>query len=62
MLEFISYVKTRGNKPSGYASEEAWHQKLRASFVDLKNARLRQAGKKEKLTIPGLIELYYFLM
>ena len=62
VLEFISYVKTRGNKPSGYASDEAWHQQLRATFVDLKNARFRTANRKEKFTIPGLVELYYFLM
>ena len=62
VLEFAAYIKTRGHKPSGYASKEEWHKMLWTTFVDMKNARFRAAGKREKLTLPGLVDLYYFLM
>ena len=62
VLDFIAYIKTRGNRPSGISSDLDWLKVLRASFVDLKNARFRLMKKRDKFCCPGLIDLHDFLM
>jgi len=62
VLDFIVYVKTRGNRPSGFSSDLDWMKVLQASYVDLKNARNRAAGKRDKFCCPGLIDLHDFLI
>ena len=62
VLDFIAYKKTRGNRPSGYPSDEDWMKVVRASYVDLKNARFKAAKKRDKFNCPGLLSLHDFLM
>ena len=38
VLDFIAYIKMRGNRPSGFSSDLDWMKVLQASFVDIKNA------------------------
>ena len=62
VLDFIAYVKTRGQRPSGYSTDDDWMKVLRSSFVDLKNARSQAAGRRDKFNCPGLLNLHDFLM
>ena len=62
VLEFIAYKKMRGNRPSGYSLDEDWMKVVRACYVDLKNARFKAAGKRDKFNCPGLLSLHDFLM